>query len=166
MRFILLLPCLAWACTNTSTLIDESYLACQLHPRCSDAFYLTPSHHFWEKARFNVLIGIVLDQLLINPTTICASVESFTIWIELLGSWRFCKENEVYSEKHGDCLCNPDKNCDDTMFGVLGGSATMEWIILLLLTLIFIYWSKHIYAQLLMLHQPKPTTPLNQFVSK
>lgn len=167
MWVLLLLPYFVAACTNTTTLIEESYLACQVHPKCSDAFYLTPAHHFWEEMRFTVLANIVLDQMSLTPTTICSSVESFTVWIELLGSWNFCKENEVYSELHGDCLCNPDKNCDDTMFGVLGGSTTIEAIIILLLTLIFIYWSKHIYSQLQLLHQPKTTsTPLSQFVNK
>lgn len=161
----LLLPYLVSACTNTTTLIEESYLACQVHAKCSDAFYLTPAHHFWEKSRFTVLVNIIFDQTAITPTIVCSSVDSFAVWIEMLGSWNFCKENEVYSEKSGDCVCNPDKNCDDTMFGVLGGSTTIEWIIILLLSLVFIYWSKHIYSQLQQLHQPKTTTPLQQFVN-
>jgi hypothetical protein len=149
---LLLFPYLAWGCTNTTTLIEESYLACQVHAECGNSFYLTPAHHFWEASRFEVLVGIVLNSIAVNATTICNSTESFAVWMELLGSWDFCRENEVYSEKTQDCVCSPDKNCDPTMYGTLGGSTTVEWIVVILLTLIFMYWCKHVLQELQKLH--------------
>jgi len=160
---LLLFPYLALACTNTTTLIAESYLACQVHPECGNSFYLTPAHHFWEEARFVVLVGIVLNSISVNATIICNSTASFAVWMDLLGSWDFCKENEVYSEKTEDCVCSPDKNCDPTMFGTLGGSTTAEWIVVILLTLIFIYWCKHVFAELQKLQRtPKTLAQRNE----
>ena len=155
----LLYPCLVAACTNTTSLIEESYLACQLHPECSDSLYLTPAHHFWEETRFAVLVNIILDNVGVDHVTICNSSESFAVWIELLGAWDFCQKNEVYSQKSGDCVCSPDKNCDPTMYGTLGGSGTVQWLARLLLVLIMLYGGKHIFTQLDKLQVPLQASP-------
>lgn len=149
-----LVTLVAATCTNSSSLVDASYLACQTNLGCMDAFYLSPAHHAWEKPRFVVLLNIVLGKIDSVPATICNSTQSFAVWLDLLASWNFCYANEVYDELSGDCICRPDKNCDRHMHGTLGGSTIAEWTLIPVLSLLFLYYASYLLTELRALHKP------------
>lgn len=143
MRRVLALCLLAsgLACDSTESLYAESYAACSISSACMDAFYLTPAHHSWEHQRFVLLLDIVLAAVTpLDNTTICNSTASFDVWMTLISSWNFCQKNEVYSELTGDCVCRRDKNCDPTMNGTLGYASSMEWVLVILLSIAFLYY--------------------------
>jgi len=129
-------------CDSLTSLYNESYAACIALPACMDSFYLTPAHHSWEHARFNLLLEILLDTVApLDYTTICNTTQSFDVWMALLSNWNFCHKNEMYSELSGDCVCRRDKNCDETMNGTLGYASVMEWVLVVLLFLAFLYYT-------------------------
>lgn len=133
-----------------------------------DAFYLTPVHHTWERHRFDLLLDIVLGAVApLDNVTICASTESFEVWMTLISHWNFCQKNEVYSELTGDCVCRRDKNCDPTMNGTLGYASAMEWVLVILLTIAFLYYVPSYLKKLSLLEQHlKPHTTLAQHLHK
>ena len=132
----------AWACTNTSTLYDESYAACIVTPKCMDAFSLTASHSSWERGRFNTQLNILLAKVeVLDYTIICNSTATFNLWMVQISWWDFCMKNEVFSELTGDCVCRRDKSCEKTLNGTVGFATGSEWIILILLSISWVYFT-------------------------
>jgi hypothetical protein len=141
-----------WACTNTSTLYDESYAACIVTPKCMDAFYLTPSQPFWERNRFNLLLGILLAKVeVLDYTIICNSSQTFDMWMVQISWWDFCMKNEVYSEITGDCVCRRDKNCNSALNGTVGFATASEWLLLVILSIAFVYFTPSYLKKITML---------------
>jgi hypothetical protein len=131
----------AWGCTNTSSLYNESYVACMASAKCSDAFYLTPDHHFWERQKFDLLLNILLSKVqVLDWSVICNSTQTFEMWMVQISWWDFCLKNEVFSELTGDCVCRRDKNCDQRLNGTVGFATASEWILLVLLSIAFVYF--------------------------
>jgi hypothetical protein len=139
----------AFACTNTSTLYDESYAACIVTPMCMDAFFLTPAQHFWERQRFDLLLGILLSKVeVLDYTIICNSTQTFDVWMVMISWWDFCMKNEVYSELTGDCVCRRDRNCNPALNGTVGFAAGSEWILIIILTIAFLYFTPAYYTKI------------------
>jgi len=131
-----------WACTNTSTMYDESYVACIANAKCMDAFFLTPSHPFWERNRFNLLLGILLSKVeVLDYSVICNSSLTFELWMVQISWWDFCFKNEIFSEISGDCVCRRDKSCDRSLGGTVGFATASEWILLVLLSIGLLYFT-------------------------
>lgn len=151
MRWLILLlfTYVCYACNSTETLIAESFDACLEIPQCMDAFYLTPSCPSWERRRFNLLMGILLNKLSpLNYTTICNCTEAFDVWVVLMSNWDFCAKNEIWSETSDDCTCRRDKNCDPKMNGTLGYSLMVEYGIAILFMIAFLYYAPYTLKEL------------------
>jgi hypothetical protein len=66
----------------------------------------------------------------------------------LISWWDFCMKNEVYSELTGDCVCRRDKNCDQNLGGTVGFATASEWILLILLSIAFVYFTPQYFAKI------------------
>jgi len=121
-------------------------------PTCMDSFYLTHACPSWERRRFNLLIGILLAKVApLDYTTICNCTEAFDVWTTLLSNWDFCAKNEIWSETSDDCICRRDKNCDPKMNGTVGYNLVAEWIVVVLLSISFLYYTPHTLNMLMRL---------------
>jgi hypothetical protein len=158
---------LAQACTNTSTLYDESYAACIVSPKCMDAFSLSPSHSSWERGRFNTQLRILLTKVeVLDWTIICNSTDTFDVWMVMISWWDFCMKNEVFSELTGDCVCRRDKSCDQSLGGTVGFATGSEWILLIILSIAFFYFTPGFFTKItaleLLIHNESQGKPLSK----
>jgi hypothetical protein len=130
-------------CTTLEELETDSYTACILLPNCRDAFYLSEAPSSYEKKRFKILFGILWEES--NPpltvTMICSTDDTFTLWLELLSQQHFCRDNEIYTEWSGTCVCRTDKHCDTLSKPGFGLDALWMWFAVVALALVFAYFA-------------------------
>ncbi len=118
-NIIVLLYLLLGACKalqdGSCDYIGLSYEMCTSDSECISRFYLETTESDYRRQLFTYMCDMHIDAMKMRDilsSKLCTSPEIKNIWMNLLLTFSFCKENHSYEIGNG-CVCNSGKSCNE-----------------------------------------------------
>jgi len=132
---------------NETTLIDKTFKTCMNTTSCRSKFVLSETSES-DKHFFDYIVEQeMMHVMLLSDTEICASNETFNMWISILSFYQFCYANEVLDPDVG-CICKVDKTCNIMLSDKFGFTSIIQAIGIIVTLIVVLYLGVVIIRQL------------------